>query len=186
MTKEFQLCKMKSTLQMEVFYRWQHKNVSVLNATGLYSSKGFPGSSDGEESTFNAGLLSLNAGLIPGLGRSPGVREWQPTPVFLPGEFHGQRCLAGYCPWGCKESDTTEQIILSFSYTSQWFKWFIKKNHPLHLNFIQTPLFPKSYNQCFFLLCLLRHLVSLMCCLTHSNEQMNLILLDYRFVPGGL
>ena len=101
--------------------------MSVLNATGLYSSKGFPGSSDGEESAFNAGLLSLNAGLIPGLGRSRAVRKWQPTPVFLPGEFHGQRCLAGYCPWGCKEPDTTEQIILSFSYTSQWLKWFIKK-----------------------------------------------------------
>ena len=33
-------------------------------------------------------------------------REWQPTPVFLPGELHGQRSLAGYSPWGCKESDT--------------------------------------------------------------------------------
>ena len=34
--------------------------------------------------------------------------KWQPTPVFLPGEFHGQTSLAGYSPWGCKESDTTE------------------------------------------------------------------------------
>ena len=33
-------------------------------------------------------------------------KEWQPTPVFLPGEFHGQRSLAGYSPWGCKELDT--------------------------------------------------------------------------------
>ena len=32
------------------------------------------------------------------------------TPVFLPGEFHGQRSLTGYSSWGCKESDTTEQI----------------------------------------------------------------------------
>jgi len=32
----------------------------------------------------------------------------QPTPVFLPGEPHGQRTLVGYSPWGCKESDTTE------------------------------------------------------------------------------
>ena len=32
----------------------------------------------------------------------------QPTPVFLPGEFHGQRSLAGYNPWGPKESDTTK------------------------------------------------------------------------------
>ena len=31
-----------------------------------------------------------------------------PTPVFLPGKFHGQRSLVGYSPWGRKESDTTE------------------------------------------------------------------------------
>ena len=43
-------------------------------------------------------------GSIPGLGRSLG----QPTLVFLPGEFHGQRSLAGYSPWGRKELDTTE------------------------------------------------------------------------------
>ena len=36
-------------------------------------------------------------------------RKWQPTPVFLPGESHGQRSLAGCSPWGRKESDTTEQ-----------------------------------------------------------------------------
>ena len=38
----------------------------------------------------------------------PWRRAWQPTPVFLPGESHGQKSLAGYSPWGCKESDTTE------------------------------------------------------------------------------
>ena len=37
-------------------------------------------------------------------------REWQTTPVFLPGKFHGQRSLAGYSPWGSKESDMTEQL----------------------------------------------------------------------------
>ena len=35
-------------------------------------------------------------------------KEVQPTPVFLPGESHGQRSLVGYCSWGHKESDTTE------------------------------------------------------------------------------
>ena len=49
-------------------------------------------------------------GSVPGFGRSPGVGKWQPTPVFLPGKFHGQRSLVGYCPWGCKESDTIEQL----------------------------------------------------------------------------
>ena len=41
-------------------------------------------------------------------------REWQPTPVFLPGESHGQRSLSGYSPWGCKESDTTEQLTFHY------------------------------------------------------------------------
>ena len=40
----------------------------------------------------------------------PLEKEWLPTPVFLPGESHGQRNLAGYSPWGRKESDTTEQL----------------------------------------------------------------------------
>ena len=38
----------------------------------------------------------------------PWRRACQPTPVFLPGEFHGQRSLVGYSPWGRKELDTTE------------------------------------------------------------------------------
>ena len=37
------------------------------------------------------------------------------TPVFLPGESHGQRSLMGYNPWGCKESDMTERLTLSLS-----------------------------------------------------------------------
>ena len=42
-------------------------------------------------------------------------RKWQPTPVCLPGESHGQRSLVGYSPWGLKESDMTEQLhFLSF------------------------------------------------------------------------
>ena len=41
-------------------------------------------------------------------------RKWQPPPVFLPGEFHGQRSLAGYNPWGHKESNMTERV------TSLW------------------------------------------------------------------
>ena len=38
----------------------------------------------------------------------PWRREWQPTPIFLPEEFHGQRSLVGYSLWGRKDSDTTE------------------------------------------------------------------------------
>ena len=55
-------------------------------------------------------------------------REWlaaqdsgQYTPVFLPGEFHGQRSLEDCNPWGCKESDMTEQLTLSlFKHSKRW------------------------------------------------------------------
>ena len=56
-----------------------------------------------KESACNAEDL----GSIPGL-MIPWRRAWQPSPLFLPGEFHGQRSLAGHSPWGRKESDTTE------------------------------------------------------------------------------
>ena len=42
------------------------------------------------------------------VGKIPWRRTWQPTPVFSPGKFHGQKSLEGYSPWGCKESDTME------------------------------------------------------------------------------
>ena len=41
---------------------------------------------------------------------NPRRRKWQPTPLFLPGKFHGQSSLVGYSPWGRKESDTTERL----------------------------------------------------------------------------
>ena len=44
------------------------------------------------------------------MGKTPWRREWQPTPVFLPGESHGQMNLLGYSPWDHKELDTTEQL----------------------------------------------------------------------------
>ena len=64
---------------------------------------GFPGGSDHKESACNAGDTSS----IPESGRSPGEGNGNP---LLPGEFHGQRSLVGYSPWGCKESDMTEQL----------------------------------------------------------------------------
>ena len=47
-------------------------------------------------------------GFDPWVGKIPWRREWLPTPVFMPGEFHGQRNMVGYSPWGCKGSGTTE------------------------------------------------------------------------------
>jgi len=47
-------------------------------------------------------------GSTPGSGRSPGRGHGNSAPVFLPGESHGQRSLAGYSPKGCTELDMTE------------------------------------------------------------------------------
>ena len=48
----------------------------------------------------------------PWVGQIPWGREWRPTPVFLPGEAHGQRSLAGYRPWSHEELDMTEQLSM--------------------------------------------------------------------------
>ena len=42
------------------------------------------------------------------VGKIPWKRAWEPTPVFFPGDFHGQRSLVSYSAWDHRESDTTE------------------------------------------------------------------------------
>ena len=74
----------------------------MINIMNTIYVRGFPDGSDSKESTYDVGDLVL----IPGLGR----RDWLPTPVFLAGEFHGQRSLVGSSPWGCKELDVTERL----------------------------------------------------------------------------
>ena len=67
---------------------------------------GFPGCSDGKESTCNAG----NLGLIPGLGSSPGGGHGNPLQYPYLENPHEQRSLVGYSPWGHKESDMAERL----------------------------------------------------------------------------
>ena len=55
-------------------------------------------------------------GFSPWVGKILWRRSWQPTPVFLPGEFHGQRSLEGYSARGHKELDTIEQLTLTFQH----------------------------------------------------------------------
>ena len=57
---------------------------------------GFPGGSDGKDGKWGRPRFD------PQVGKIPWRRKWQPTPVFLPGEPHGQRRLAGCSPWGHK------------------------------------------------------------------------------------
>ena len=77
------------------------------------SQKGFPAGSDGKGSVFSAGDSSST----PGSGRFPWRWAFQPTPVFLPGDFYGQRSLWGYSPWGHKESDMTEWLSTHAGFT---------------------------------------------------------------------
>ena len=59
------------------------------------------------------------------LGSNLKRRAWQPTPVFLPGECHGQRSLGGYSPWGHRGSDMTETTeYVHTTVTDQW-QWLI-------------------------------------------------------------
>ena len=76
----------------------------------LSHCQGFSGGSAAKESAWHAG----DSDSIP-VEKIPWRREWLPTLVFLPEEFHGQRSLASCSPWGCKESDTIKWLKLSFS-----------------------------------------------------------------------
>ena len=67
----------------------------------------FPGGTNGKEPSWQYRRLK-RCRFDPWVRKIPWRRAWQPTPVFLPGESHGQRSLAGYSPWGCKELDMTE------------------------------------------------------------------------------
>ena len=68
-----------------------------------------PCGSDGKGCACSAGDLG-----DPCVRKIPWSREWLPPAVLLPGEFHGQRSLVGYHPWGCEESDTTEWLNTFF------------------------------------------------------------------------
>ena len=64
----------------------------------------FPGSSDGKESACQCRRPRIH----------PWGRTWQPTPVLVPRESHGQGNLVGYSPWGHKQSDMTEQLTFPY------------------------------------------------------------------------
>ena len=71
--------------------------------------RGFPGGSVVKNLPANAGATE-DAGSTLELGRFPWRKKWQPTPVFLPGKFHGQRSLVGYIDRGFAELDTTDGL----------------------------------------------------------------------------
>ena len=89
------------------------KPYSTYKFAMLPVSRGFPGGSVIKNWLANAGDA------VRSLGQEiPWQRKWQPIPVSLPEKSHEQRSLAGYSPWGGKESDTTESSALSCAYVS--------------------------------------------------------------------
>ena len=74
-------------------------------------------------------------GFNPWVRKIPWRREWQPIPVFLPGKCHRQRSLAGYSPWGHKESDMTPQPTV--------FSWFFVKQSLGHASLEKCPVYQK-------------------------------------------
>ena len=71
---------------------------------------GFPGGSSGKESA------AMRETWVQPLGQEDPLEKGMATPVFLPGEFHGQRRLARYSLWGRKMSDATEQLTYTHNY----------------------------------------------------------------------
>ena len=69
----------------------------------------FPGGPSGKERACQC-RKHKRFGFDPWVRKIPWRRAWQPTPVFLPGESHGQRSLGGCSPWGRKKLDTTERL----------------------------------------------------------------------------
>ena len=86
-----------------------HCNCVWQECLHMYTYLDFPGSSVGKESACRAGVAGYS-GSIPGSGKTPWRRQWQPTPVFLPRGSHGQGSLAGCSPRARRESDTTERV----------------------------------------------------------------------------
>ena len=107
-------------------------------------------------------LTAMQETWVRSLGwENPLEEGMQPTPIFLPGESHGQRSLVGYSPWGYEESDTTEhtqtythtraymfvfniaEIILAMSFLHSFFTWqYIISSYSLAVIIVNIPFYP--------------------------------------------
>ena len=77
------------------------------------------------------------------------MAEWLPTPIFLPGEFHEQRSLAGYSPGGCKDLDMTEWLTLAPSYSELEYKHSLNKKYGIKMGqILKEEINVKLCNKC--------------------------------------
>ena len=77
----------------------------------------FPGGASGKESACQCRRFKSH-GFYSWVRKILWNRKWQPTSVFLPGKFYGQKSLLGYSPWDHKELDMTEHISVLYIFTN--------------------------------------------------------------------
>ena len=89
---------------------------------------GFPGGASDEEPACQCRRCK-RCWFSPCIGNIPWRKAWQPTPVFLPGEPHGQRSLVSYSPWGFEESDSAEHIAHGMARNGDGSIWIISMDN---------------------------------------------------------
>ena len=82
----------------------------------------------------NSVMLETRHRFSPWVEKIPWRREWQPTPIYMPEEFHGQRSLVNYSPWGHKELDMTKLPHTHTDSRKKWFCFFLYINFRIHLS----------------------------------------------------
>ena len=92
----------KNCYSLLVKKSWTRENLPFFGAMNLQN---FPGGANGKESTHQCSRHTRHS-FDPRVRKIPWSRKWEPTPVFLPGKFHGQRSLAGYTVHGAAKSWT--------------------------------------------------------------------------------
>ena len=95
------------------------KSQTWLSNWTKYHLLGFAGGTDSKRSAFQY-RRGKRCGFDPWFGEIPWRREWLPTPVFLPWEFHGQRSLTGYSPWDHQEPYMTQWLTHKKPFTNVW------------------------------------------------------------------
>ena len=90
---------------MKVYFVWSY-----------CCTMGLPRWCNGKESTCQCKRCKRQGtGSISWVRKMPWSRKWQPTSVFLPGKFHGQRSLAGYSPWGLQRVECTHTLLHNYN-----------------------------------------------------------------------
>ena len=113
--KDFKILKIKNKKKIKIKKIKKKKEIPqtglLLNSKLIFHhSRGYEFGTVGKESTCQCRRCKI-LGFDPWVRKTPWSREWQPTPIFLLGKFHGQRSLVAYIPWECIELDLTEHAL---------------------------------------------------------------------------